>query len=405
MSNKIIVQNSLSDLLAFTKLVPARRRKIREASPASLPIDPVTRAMDTLHPERMSLLVKDVKQETDSTKSFTLASDPERGTKRLAPFRAGQYLNLRIDVRGTVVSRNYSLSSTPKDAEAGFYRITVRKKEGGFITPYIFDSWKAGTRLTSSGPVGNFVYEPLRDRPEIVAIAGGCGITPLYSMALDSVQTSDDRRFTIIYGIRNSRDIIFRDELAELAEKNPEKIRVHYVASDPEAGWSGRTGFITSAVISEIVGPTDGKSFFLCGPQAMYLFLDKELASLSLRPRLVRRELFGEADDPSRLPGYPKANLGMKCTLIVHMADETLRIPASGAETVLVALERAGLAPPSLCRSGECGWCRSKLVSGKVYVTPTGDGRRIADKKYGWFHPCSSYPLSDLEIRVPRSTF
>lgn len=88
----------------------------------------------------------------------------------------------------------------------------------------------------------------------------------------------------------------------------------------------------------------------------------------------------------------------------MRIADESLQVPASGSETVLTALERAGLAPPSLCRSGECGWCRSKLVSGEVFVVPDGDGRRLADRRFGWIHPCSSYPLGNLELRVPRSS-
>ena len=65
-------------------------------------------------------------------------------------------------------------------------------------------------------------------------------------------------------------------------------------------------------------------------------------------------------------------------------------------------MERANLAPPSQCRSGECGFCRSLLVSGEVYVLPDSDGRRAADRQFGYIHPCASYPLSDLEVTVPR---
>jgi hypothetical protein len=42
------------------------------------------------------------------------------------------------------------------------------------------------------------------------------------------------------------------------------------------------------------------------------------------------------------------------------------------------------------------------LVSGDVYVIPDNDGRRGADKHFGYIHPCASYPLTDLEIVVPR---
>ena len=81
---------------------------------------------------------------------------------------------------------------------------------------------------------------------------------------------------------------------------------------------------------------------------------------------------------------------------------EFKQIPALSTESMLVALERANLTPPSKCRSGECGFCRSYLISGNIYVSPISDWRREGDKKYNFFHPCSSYPISNLEIKVPR---
>ena len=61
----------------------------------------------------------------------------------------------------------------------------------------------------------------------------------------------------------------------------------------------------------------------------------------------------------------------------------------------------AGIAAPSDCRSGRCGWCRSQLLQGEVYVPQSVDGRRMADKLYGYVHPCCTFPLSDVGINVP----
>ncbi|HBH99517.1 MAG: 2Fe-2S iron-sulfur cluster-binding protein [Clostridia bacterium] len=60
-----------------------------------------------------------------------------------------------------------------------------------------------------------------------------------------------------------------------------------------------------------------------------------------------------------------------------------------------------GIAAPSHCRSGECGWCHSRLVAGDVYMPTSVDGRREADKKFGYIHPCVTFPLSDLTMEVP----
>jgi ferredoxin len=159
-------------------------------------------------------------------------------------------------------------------------------------------------------------------------------------------------------------------------------------------------GFITADIIRKYADVANA-SFFVCGPQVMYRFVEGELANLSLPRRRVRWEAFGEPKDPAALPGYPAGAAGKTFRMTVTIGGKTVEIPAVAGETALVAMERANLAPPSQCRSGECGFCRSRLVSGDVYVVPDGDGRRAADKKLGFIHPCSSYPVSDLELNVP----
>jgi ferredoxin len=79
--------------------------------------------------------------------------------------------------------------------------------------------------------------------------------------------------------------------------------------------------------------------------------------------------------------------------------EQTITAPRD--TSLLRSLEAAGIAAPAHCRSGECGWCHSKLVSGEVYTPKSVDGRREADYLYGYIHPCCSFPLSDLVIEVP----
>ena len=65
-----------------------------------------------------------------------------------------------------------------------------------------------------------------------------------------------------------------------------------------------------------------------------------------------------------------------------------------------MALERAAIPVDTHCRCGECGYCRSKLLEGTIFVPEFGDGRRMMDKEFGWFHACCTYPTSDLKIKV-----
>ncbi len=78
----------------------------------------------------------------------------------------------------------------------------------------------------------------------------------------------------------------------------------------------------------------------------------------------------------------------------------TYKIPARSDESILVAVERAGIKAPSKCRSGECGWCRSKLVSGEVYTPEPTERRRQYNRIAGYIHPCCGFPCSDCRIMI-----
>ena len=77
-----------------------------------------------------------------------------------------------------------------------------------------------------------------------------------------------------------------------------------------------------------------------------------------------------------------------------------MEIPCAANENIMVALERAGIAGPNRCRGGICGWCRSRLISGTVFIPSDTDGRRAKDKELGFIHPCASFATSDLYIEM-----
>ena len=87
--------------------------------------------------------------------------------------------------------------------------------------------------------------------------------------------------------------------------------------------------------------------------------------------------------------------------LTVHMRDKVYVVDAYQNETLVAAMERAGLAAPSRCRSGSCGFCHSRLISGECTIPEEHDARRKADLKFGFVHPCCTYPDSDMTIDVP----
>ena len=354
-----------------------------------------------LHPKKQFVKVEEVITRADDCKSFVLVPDTAKGTTALAYFGAGKYLSVFEEIEGMKITRAYSISSKPKDALDGKYMLTIKRVDGGLMSNYILDNWTVGTEVTVSAPEGHFEYQPLRDAKKVICIAGGSGITPFISMAGAIVDGDEDFEMTLLYGSRNKDAVLFYDELEEL--KKNEKINVVHVFSDPDADTSAdgiEKGFITAELIKKYAPSDEAYSVFICGPQAMYDFLDKEIEKLGLAKKFVRHEMFGEFHDPKSQKDYPN-DIPETVSITVTIQDVTKTVTGSTNDSVLQILEKNGISAPSRCRSGECGFCHTHLLSGSVYVPKHLEYRRLADFKFNCIHPCCSFPLSDLVINVP----
>ena len=350
----------------------------------------VKRAIDWLHPKTLNLQVSEIREETDSTKTFRLVSRD----RYLPPFQAGQYINLFVEVGGVRTSRPYSISSS--STQLGYYDITVRRVDNGFVSSYLLDDVNVGDTFQSTSPSGQFYYNPLFHGDDLVFIAGGSGITPFMSMIRDVVDRDLGRRIQLVYGNRTSDDIIFNKRIEKRSTRHS-NLSVHTVISAPEAGYNGLTGFITAELIRELVGDINGKMFYICGPEAMYTFVLGELEKLNIPKRRVRVEIFGPPSDVTCQPGWPE-DVSAADSFQVKLRGQA-DIQARAGEPLMNSLERAGFVLEASCRSGECSLCRTKLVSGKVFH-PQGVKLRKSDRTYGYIHPCVAYPLADLEISI-----
>lgn len=387
----------LNTMEAFNAHAAERQAKIEQASAAAPQMNPVNVLAKRLHPNRQYMKIAKVTELAPDTKCFRFVPDPARGTTECAPFLAGQYLDLYVDVDGRRVNRAYSISSSPRDAREGFYELTLKYVQGGLVSRYVLDNWKEGDEVELSGPAGNFYYTALRDAKTVLCLAGGSGITPFLSLANAIVDGDEDFRMVLLYGSRTEGDILYKAEFDRLAQDA--RIQVVHVLSDEEkAGYEH--GFINAELIQKYAPAGEPYSVFICGPQAMYRFVDKEIEKLGLIRKYVRHELFGEVHNAAAQADYPGAEQD-SVKITVSIRDVTRTVTGSVNDTILQTLEKNGITVPASCRSGECGFCHSLLKSGKVYVPKAIDGRRLADLKFGGIHPCATFPLTDLELIVP----
>ncbi len=343
-----------------------------------------------LHPAVMDLTVSQVIYETASTKTLRLVSKDHY----LPPFQAGQYIALYLEIGGIRTGRPYSISSPPN--QTGYYDITVRRMVDGLVSNFLLDKVKPGDIIQSSGPDGQFVYNPLIFDKTLVFIAGGSGITPFMSMIREMADCGLNREIYLFYGNKSEDDIIFHCELRELAARLS---HVHYipVVEHPPAAYNGYSGFITREVIQKEIRDVQGKTFMLCGPQALYDFCVPELEKMGVPSKKIRQEIYGEPVNIYKSPGWPKS-VSLYDEFTVNVQNGGL-FKAQAGESLLSSIEKNGFVRPFVCRSGTCSLCRTKILSGKIYQPP-GTRVRASDRQFGYVHACVSYPLEDLEIMI-----
>ena len=396
----------------FLKMSSLREKIIKTASDKKIPelesYAPNAMALAN-HPKEQHLIITDVIDHENGFKSFVFGPDSSMGTEKLAYFNAGDYISLTIQIGKSIITRPYSFASSPKESLEGKYMISIKKVEGGFSSKYIFDNWTVGTKVEASAPLDMLSYESLRDAPTIVAVAGGSGITPFYSMAQAIRDGFEDFNLVLLYGTRTLKDAVFLEEMHEI-EKNCPKFKMVNILSEESIETAKKStidfldelsleeGFITAEIIKKYAPENAEYSVFMCGPGAMYKAVSKECEKLGIKKRLIR---YGAAEEynPLKAEDFPKEKAGTY-SLTVKMHDRVQTISCSSDEPLLVALEREGIKAPSQCRRGTCGWCRSKLVSSAdtVFIPTNMDKRRAADKTYGYIHPCCTFPIGNVII-------
>lgn len=371
------------DMLRFTKLVPNRREALANGSDEPIPTEFRTNDLaKALHPGYMEVELTQIVPVTPNMKNFTF----KRVDSSAFPFfRAGQYVSLQAKIGDSLVSRPYSICSSPDEALEG--RLSLGIEEAGFFSNYMNNGAKIGDRFVMTEPSGEFHYETIRDKKNIVGIAGGSGITPLLSMAKSVAEGNEDYNMTLFYGAKDFEHLAYRDELEVLKNSG---VKIIYVLETEHEGCE--KGFVTAKLMEKYVDIKDS-TFFMCGPAAMYASILKELEPYNLPLKAVKKDAACCCDLDIENPKTFR--------LTVHMRDKVYEIDAKENETLLTSMERAGLNAPNKCRAGGCGFCHSKWLGGEYIIAKGRDGRREADRKFGFIHPCVTYPQSDMEIDVP----
>ncbi len=328
--------------------------------------------------------IKEIIEETPDVKSFILIPDPTKETSELIPFKAGEYISLKMFIDNAYVTRAYSLSSNPKDSLKE-YRITIKRVEKGLVSNIMLDEMKVGDGLTISKPVGEFGYNPIRDENNIIAIAGGSGITPFMSLAYEIENNYPQAELTVFYAVKTYDDIIFKKEIDHFNKKSK---RVKFVVSLTR---EEKEGYLKGHFNKEMLEPymKEFNTVLMCGPKTLYQDMNEILNEFNIPKKCVHFENFFIDYTP---------NIKDEYELKVILKNDFVITKCHSDETLLVAMEKAEIKAPSMCRVGICGFCKSILLEGKVKMIGSNMVSTLAENDY--IHPCVTYPESDIVLRL-----
>jgi ring-1,2-phenylacetyl-CoA epoxidase subunit PaaE len=341
------------------------------------------------------LEVADIRRETDEAVSVAFAVPEE--LKQNFRFIQGQYLTLRATVKGEDLRRPYSVCLAPEEGEL---RICVKKLHGGRFSSFVNDQLKIGDGLDVMAPLGRFHApdEPGAARHH-VGIAGGSGITPVMSNLRAVLAREPASRFTLFYGNRNARNIIFRDQLADLKDRHMGRLRIFHVLSDETTDNALFGGLMDEAKIRELatrlIDVADVDWFFVCGPGPMMDAAAAALASLGVPDSRVRIESFGERPYSGQIAPPPGEDMGLAADVEVRFGGVTtsIRVPFAG-RPILDAVHAAKIDAPYACKGGVCCSCRARLLEGKVDMDVVY-GLEPDEIAAGYILTCQSHPRSD----------
>ena len=200
-------------------------------------------------------------------------------------YHAGQYVEfiLRDGAR-----RSYSMASAPELAQ-GVMELHIRHMPGGRFTDHVFGAMKEKEILRMEGPFGTFFLREDSARP-VVMLASGTGFAPIKAL-IEHMEAKGLTRPTVLYwGARQAADLYLRDWADAAAARLP-WLRFVPVLSEPDADWSGRTGFVHQAVMADLPD-LSGHQVYACGAPVMVQSAQRDFVAACGLPE---EEFFADA--------------------------------------------------------------------------------------------------------------
>jgi stearoyl-CoA 9-desaturase NADPH oxidoreductase len=312
--------------------------------------------------------VVDVRRTTPRSVTLTLA--PNETFMSTHTVKAGQYVNLTVDIDGRRHTRCYS----PANAEGSAnLELTIGHHDGGLVSNYLYERARRGMVVGLAGVGGDFVLPAERPR-RILFVSGGSGITPVMAMLRTLIAEGHRGEIAFVHYARSAAEACYREELA--ARKDLSRVRVLHGYTRSDTGdLVGR--FDADHLTAAMPSPD---AVFVCGPKPL---IDAARAHCE--------NVYTESFVPPVLEAPANPSGGR-----ITFADSGIDVVDDG-RSLLEQAESAGLTPQNGCRMGICHTCTRRKTAGTVRNLVTGAVSTAPDEDV---QICVSVPVGDVHLSL-----
>jgi len=211
-------------------------------------------------------------------------------------FDHGQFVNLRSDIDGEVIERSYSICSAPYERKLS---VGIKRIDEGVFSTWANQSLSEGDNLDVSLPMGNFTSELDSSKSkQYILIAAGSGITPIFSIAKQTLAAETSSSVLLVYGNKSIETTMFHEELEKLAFSYGGRFKITNSYSEGEQ--SQYQGRISPELLDQILVDKEIEHklahVFICGPEQMTLALKEHLQKKDPSNENIRIELFNSSN-------------------------------------------------------------------------------------------------------------
>lgn len=349
------------------------------------------------HPIRIKEIIR------ETADASTVVFDIPDHLKSQFQYQAGQYLTVSLQVAGQEERRAYSFSSSPfTDANLA---ITVKKVDGGAVSPIMNDQLRAGDMIQLMPPMGKFTtsINPA-NRKQYVLFGGGSGITPVMSILKSVLSQEPNSKVVLIYTNRDEASIIFKDQLKALEAQYAGRLTIFHALDNAPAGFAGNSGRMMAADYAQVSAQleSDGypTEYFICGPGGMMEQVKEGLKQRGIADDLVHNEYFSTpvSSKPATqtivapVMDEEEDDFGPNKATIFFNGDE-FQIEIPDGMTILEAAKDQDVDPPYACQMGVCTTCRAKVLEGSAKMDER-EGLSDAEIAEGYILTCQAHPTS-----------